>query len=302
MLDGRLAVIPGSVQLFVERFRHMGLDVGVVAFRRLGDLLHEIGAHPLRAGRAVPNVNPGMIRIGARHVVHDAEIVVAVDAARRRQFGLRVAAQLFRQAGDELLVLAVAGNQVALERRARREGRAHAGEVVAFEGAVDLLRVGRRRAAAAMDVDHRGDARRKQPRRADQGGELHVLRPQTIAGKQPRFEMEIGHALLDAGAAGAVVMRVDQPGHEGDAIGTHDRRIRMRDGEIGPGAHRLDRIPLEHHRAVGDHVIFIGAADHPAAACNRQLAHDNGSFDRSKDLSRHLVRAAVTGNSSPHIE
>ncbi len=85
----------------------------------------------------------------APDLLHDRDVVVLAQVVERRQEGLGMAPEVGRQHGEELLVLALAGDQMALVRQPGGQGRAQAGLIVSLERAPEGAGVGLRRAAPA---------------------------------------------------------------------------------------------------------------------------------------------------------
>ena len=228
MPDRRLAVVKRPVEHFVERFRDVCLHAGIPGLGLLGDALHEGVRDPLRARRRIPNVDALVPAVASPQVVQDPEVVVFVQIVRRRQAARGEAANVFiRQTGQKLLVLARARDQKTLRHESCREGDTDAGVVVGGERLAGVGRISRRSAAVAVHVDHAGHSGAQQPRRAQQGREPRRETPSQRKRNQPGLQQPVLDSLLDCRDAVAVMMGVDHAGHDCDAIGAEDRRVRV---------------------------------------------------------------------------
>ena len=252
MPDGRLSVVEGPVEHFVERFRDVRLHAGVAGLRLLGDALHEGVRDPQRTRRCIPDVDAVVRAIALPQVVDDSEVVVFGEVVRPRNAAPGEAAQLVvGQAGQESLVLPRPRDQEALRHESRREGDPDAGIVVGGECLASIGRIGIRGAAVAVHVDHAGDAGAQQPRRAQQRREPRRETPSQRERQQPGLEQPIADSLLDGRDAIAVMMGVDHAGHDREAVGAHGRRVGMPAAQCLPVADfddrfRSRRIPPRH--------------------------------------------------------
>ena len=273
--DGRLSVVAGSVQHLVERFRDVRLHAGVAGLRLLGDALHEGVRHPLRPRRRIPDVDAVVPAMASPQVVDDSEVVVLVEVVRRRHAARGEATELVvGQAGQEFLVLAGSGDEEALGHEPRREGHADAGVVVRVEGLAGIGRIVVRGAPVAVYVDHAGDAGAQQPRRAQQGIESRCEAPTQREREQPGLQQPVPDPLLYSGDAVAVMMGVDHAGHDRDAFGAEDRRVRVPAAQGLPVSDLGDRAVLDADRSIAQHrIVFPASSDNPSPSNQHRIAH-----------------------------
>jgi hypothetical protein len=121
-----------------------------------------------------------------------------------------------------------------------------------------------------VDLDHGGDPGPQQPGGAQQRVEMDIARAQAGVHEDPGLQQEIRKALLEGCGPGAVVMGVDQAGHDRDPIGAEHLDMAVAGAQVGPGAGFHDPLALDQHGAVVDHGLAVG--DHPAPADQLSLA------------------------------
>ena len=260
---------------FVERFADVRLHAGIPGLGLLRDTLHEGVGHPLRARRRIPDVDALVPAVASPQVVQDPEVVVFVQIVRLRQAARGETAKVvIGQVGQKLLVLAGPGDQKALRHEPCREGDTDAGVVVRVERLARVGRVGVRGAAVAVHVDHAGDPGAQQPRRAQQGREPRREMPSQRERDYPGLQQPVPDSLLDCRDAVAVMMGVDHAGHDRDAIGAEDRRVRVPAAQGFPVADLGDRAVLDPNRRIAQNRIVLPAAgDDPPASNQHRIAH-----------------------------
>ena len=270
--ERRGAVVPGPVQLFVKGLPQMGLDARVVARRARGDVLQKGVGHPGRPGRAVPDIDGGMVAVALPEVIHDAQIVARVDVVRRRQEAFGQGPEVFRQCGHEGLILTFPVDQMAAVAQARRKGHADAGLGVGLQAFVDARRIGWRPAAPALHLDHAGDAATQQLAGAQEAVQIGIQRPQARVRQNPGLQQHVGQPLLQGRDRARMMVRVDQARDHGRPVGAEDRRLGTARAQIGPGPAGRHPALFHQQRAVVQHRL-VRAGDHPTSAYQHLLAH-----------------------------